>query len=228
MTNLEKSLRHLEKLHTLRLPRHTSLTTTTTVRWPSTLHRVQVSGTFSTSAISSFSWPPHLNSRTLENCNDLSVNSLGSLISSPQLDSRLRRLTISHLNRNLQPESICAIPAFLPRLAFLSVPGDLVDDAFFDLLRPFPLSAPLSLQVLELGYPYLDPEVGFQTTSLLDTLDAGLSQLRSVGFAEVFVTERRIVEDEEIDLALQKRADEHARRLGADAHNYTDVGVYYL
>lgn len=146
-------------------------------------------------------------------------------MSSPQLDRGLKRLTVSNLNRNLQPESINAIPAFLPNLTFLSVPGDLVEDTFLDIVAHM---APLSLQVLEFGYPYSNAELGFRTKSLHEALNGGLAELRSVGFAEVFVTEQRIVEDEEIELALQALAIKRARDRPVDGHVDTDVGVYYL
>lgn len=233
--SLEKSLSHLQKLITLRLPRHTCLTstdtvptTTTTIRWPPRLQRLQISGTFSPLTISPFPFPPHLTSLTLKNCDNLSVTSLAALLSNPHLGASLERLTISHLNRNLDPGFSNAVLAFLPELTFLSVPGDLLEDVFFDIIAY--MTTPLSLRVLELGHPYTEPRLGFSTQSLIAALGGGLARLRSVGFADVFVTEQRIVEDEEIDRILQKRAASLRDDSGGDVDVDVDVdvGVYYL
>ncbi|KAF7589786.1 hypothetical protein BBP40_003848 [Aspergillus hancockii] len=163
---------------------------------------------------------------TLKNCSELSVENLGSLLSSPQLGENLQRLNISGVNRGLQPESINAIPAFLPGLTFLSVPGDMVDESFFDILNHmFP---PINLEVLEFGLPCDDLKLNFTTKTLLSTLDTGLANLRSMGFAEEFVTGQRLEEDEEIDKILQER--NRRRSFQPDAKDQDDdeqAGVYY-
>ncbi|RJE20710.1 F-box domain protein [Aspergillus sclerotialis] len=226
---LKKTLQHLTKLTTLRLPRSTALTVqdTTSIDWPPNLKRLQLSGSFEPSAISSFAWPPNLTNLALRSCRDLSVNALGSLASSPQLSARLKCLTISNTNRNLQPESINAIPAFLPGLSFLSVPGDLVEETFFDIL--IYMTPPLALEILELGYPYeYNTRLSFSTISVVEALKGGLANLRALGFAEVFCTEQRILEDEEIDDILQKRADKEDPAKSNDELDDINYGVYYL
>lgn len=169
-------------------------------------------------------------------------------MSSPQLSRCLSRLTISGFNRNLQPQSINAIPAFLPGLEFLSVPGDLVEETFFDMLGY--MTPPLALETLEFGNPHFESVIGFATVSLVETLDAGLANLRAVGFAEAYLTEQRILEDEEIDNVLQARVkerkalDRRSAAVGAghgtagandnvtavndDDDDDPDAGVYYL
>lgn len=166
-------------------------------------------------------------------------------MSSPQLSRCLSRLTISGFNRNLQPQSINAIPAFLPGLEFLSVPGDLVEETFFDMLGY--MTPPLALEILEFGNPHFEAVIGFSTVSLVETLDAGLANLRAVGFAEAYLTEQRILEDEEIDNVLQARVkekkalDRRSAAVGAgtdtgndngndndDDDDDPDAGVYYL
>lgn len=165
------------------------------------------------------------------------MNNLGSLISSPHLAACLSRLTISGSNRNLSPESINAIPAFLPGLSFLSIPGDLVEESFFDMLNY--MVPPLALEVLEFGNPFFEEMLGFSTASLVETFATGLGNLRAVGFADAFLTEQRIQEDEEIDNVLQRRirgkkpALQTANGDGVvdDYDNNDDdpdVGVYYL
>jgi hypothetical protein len=175
---------------------------------------------------------------TLKNCSDLSVSNLGSLISSPHLATSLSRLTISGANRNLSPESINAIPAFLPRLNFLSIPGDLVEESFFDMLNY--MVPPLTLEVLEFGNPFFEATLGFSTAALVESFATGLGNLRAVGFADAFLTEQRILEDEEIDNVLQRRIREKAKPAlqvvnGDGVVDYydnddddPDVGVYYL
>lgn len=143
-------------------------------------------------------------------------------MSSPQLGTRLKRLTVSPNNRNLQPESINAIPAFLPGLTFVSVPGDLVEEAFFDILSY--MSPPLALEALEFGHPSADPRINFSTMSLVQALNGGLARLRVVGFADVFCTEQRVLEDEEIDNVLQQRG--RPAQSGDELDD--NVGVYYF
>ncbi|ODM18984.1 hypothetical protein SI65_05601 [Aspergillus cristatus] len=241
--NLKKALSSLTKLLTLRLPRSTSLDefqaqASQLASWPLRLYRLQFSGSFSATAIPSFAWPPSLTSLTLKNCSDLSVNNLGSLISNPNLATSLSRLTISGSNRNLSPESINAIPAFLPGLNFLSIPGDLVQESFFDMLNY--MVPPLALEVLEFGNPFFEATLGFSTAALVESFATGLGNLRAVGFADTFLTEQRILEDEEIDNVLQRRIREKSKPALQAANgdgvvddydnddDDPDVGVYYL
>lgn len=230
-TNLKKAISNLEKLTTVRLPRSTSLNVSdaANIKWPSNLQRLQLSGSFPPLFIDYFSWPDRLTSLTLRSCQDLSVGPMSSLLSSPQLSRTLRRLTVSGQNRGLQPESINAIPAFLPELKFLSVPGDMVVDSLFDMLSTAFSARPLALEILEFGPSYNDDELGFSTDALIDALDKGLSNVRAIGFHEKWCTEERMTEDEYIEQALKARAKIRAMNGGAaaEAENDVDVGVYY-
>ncbi|KAI9041172.1 F-box domain protein [Aspergillus affinis] len=232
-TNLKQALSPLHKLNTLRLPNSTNLTSaestspSTAVAWPPQITRLQLSGRFNPLTIPSFAWPASLTSLSIKNCADLSVSNLGSLLSSPHLNNSLRRLSISGANRGLQPESINAILAFLPGLAILSVPGDMVDDTFFDILCH--MAPPVALEELEFGFPSQDPSLVFSTEALIRALGCGLRDLRAVGFADIFCTEERINEDEELEEILLKRV---AERPDPPEHwkEVDDllVGVYYL
>ncbi|GFF45581.1 F-box protein YDR306C [Aspergillus udagawae] len=226
--NLKKAFSRLPRLRTLRLPRSTNLDVPDSSRteWPPLLHKLQLSGQFSATTIPSFSWPPALTSLTLKNCTDLSVTSIACLLSSPQLSETLKHLTISYANRRLEPGSINAVTAFLPGLTFLSVPGDMVDETFFDVL--YFLSPPLALEVLEFDMPNLDPVLHFETSSLIMALDKGLSNVRSIGFSDIFCTDERIVEDEEVDDVLYKHARRRAEQGAPTAVDETEVGVYYM
>lgn len=225
--NLKKALNRLSRLTLLKLPRSTDLDPpeTSLTAWPPLLHKLQISGHFSLATIPAFSWPNALTSLTLKNCADLSVTSIACLFSSAQLNS-LRRLTISHANRGLEPGSVNAVTAFLPDLTFLNVPGDIVDETLFDVL--YILKPPLALEVIELDLPCSEPVLNFTTESLIQTLDKGLSNLRSIGFSEVYCTDQRVVEDEVVDEALHRNADQRA---GSDTKAEVDeieVGVYYM
>ncbi|GFF49627.1 F-box protein YDR306C [Aspergillus udagawae] len=226
--NLKKAFSRLPRLRTLRLPRSTNLDVPDSSRteWPPLLHKLQLSGQFSATTIPSFPWPPALTSLTLKNCTDLSVTSIACLLSSPQLSETLKHLTISYANRRLEPGSINAVTAFLPGLTFLSVPGDMVDETFFDVL--YFLSPPLALEVLEFDMPNLDPVLHFETSSLIMALDKGLSNVRSIGFSDIFCTDERIVEDEEVDDVLYKHARQRAEQGAPTAVDETEVGVYYM
>lgn len=231
--SLKKAISHLQKLVSLRLPYSTFLSVddSSHLSWPPNLQRLQVSGSFPVHTISSFSWPDRLSSLTLRNCTSLAVDSMSDLISSPQLGRRLKRLKVSNSNRGLQPESINVIPAFLPGLTSLSVPGDLVMETFFDMLRSFHRT-PLALEVLELDAPCTDGAPEFTTETLLDALNKGLSNLRAIGFHEIYCTDERLAEDEDIDEALKERAKRRSATAGSesDAEEREDevVGVYYL
>ncbi|KAF7177229.1 hypothetical protein CNMCM7691_005051 [Aspergillus felis] len=226
--NLKKALSRLLRLRTLRLPRSTNLDAPDSSRteWPPLLHKLQLSGHFSATTIPSFSWPPALTSLTLKNCTDLSVTSIACLLSSPQLSETLKHLTISYANRGLEPGSINAVTALLPGLTFLSVPGDMVDETFFDVL--YFLSPPLALEVVEFDMPNLDPVLHFETASLIMALDKGLSNVHSIGFSDIFCTDERIVEDEEVDNVLHKHAKQRAEQGATTAVDETEVGVYYM
>jgi hypothetical protein len=102
----------------------------------------------------------------------------------------------------------------------------MVDESFFDILsHMFP---PLALEVLEFGLPCSDLKLGFTTKTLLSTLDTGLANLRSVGFAEEFVTEQRLEEDEEIDDILQERNKRRGSQPDAEGQDEEEeAGVYY-
>lgn len=185
--------------------------------------------------MSSFPWPRTLTTLTLKNCSDLSMSSLGSLMSNPQL-ATLKRFIVSGSNRNLQPESINAIPVFLPELSSLSIPGDLVNDSFFDILSH--MHPPLPLEDIEFGFPSLDANVTFSTSSLITAMEYGLANLRSVGFSELFCTNQRILEDTEIDDFIHSRFSKKERRNskssfknGVEKSDYVDddtIGVYYI
>lgn len=97
-----------------------------------------------------------------------------------------------------------------------------MEDSFFDILAH--MVQPLELEVLELVHPLArrDGTLCFSTVTLLEALGAGLANLRAVGFANVFCTEERILEDEDIDDILQKRGASTASGLVVDA------GVYYM
>lgn len=88
---------------------------------------------------------------------------------------------------------------------------------------------PLALEVLEIGNPHFEANLGFSTETLISALGSGLANLKAVGFAEAFLTEQRILEDEEIEAALWERQRD---RLGHghdhDQGGDEDVGVYYL
>ncbi|OJJ51351.1 hypothetical protein ASPZODRAFT_55894 [Penicilliopsis zonata CBS 506.65] len=219
ITLLEKSLRNLHQLISLRLPQFTSFTVPeeTQLRLPPHLERLQISGSFSQSTVSFCSWPSSLKSLTLLNCVDLSVSSLGAILSTPLLSDTLKSLTISYANRGLQPESITMIPVFLPGLLLLNVPGDLVEESFFDLLNT--LSPPVALQTLELDHPCSDPSLNFEASSLLTALHRGLSNLLSIGFSQTFVTDQTFLEHEDIDDVLLQRTTENSSLL---------PGVYYF
>ena len=84
------------------------------------------------------------------------------------------------------------------------------------------MTPPIALEVLEIGYPYVDNRLGFSTKAVVEALNGGLANLQAIGFADTFCTDQRILEDEEIDNVLQKRVEkgDEADKLG--------FGVYYF
>ncbi|KAJ0416764.1 hypothetical protein BJY00DRAFT_290802 [Aspergillus carlsbadensis] len=223
--DLKKSLSSLEDLRTLRLPQSTSVMDAESfnIPWPPHIHRLQFSGHFSAAPMRSFPWPPSLTTLTLKNCADLSLANLSSLMCSPDLSRTLKRLTISGQNRHLSADSITSILAMVPELSFLSIPGDMVDGTFFELLCHIGLP---TLEVLEFGYPSVDPEVYFTTESLLKALDYGLPTLTAVGFAEIFCSGEDSLDDDAVDDFLLKRAE--TRKSSQTGTGSIDPGVYYV
>ncbi|KAL4808897.1 hypothetical protein BDV18DRAFT_133430 [Aspergillus unguis] len=153
---LKRSLSNLQNLRSLRLPQSTSITDSESLGlpWPPHLSRVHFSGYFFPEPMRSFRWPTSLTTLTLINCADLSLSNLSSLLCSPDLNRTLKRLTISGLNRRLSPESITSILALVPALSFLSIPGDMVESTFLELLCHIGIP---TLEVLEFGHPNVDP-----------------------------------------------------------------------
>ncbi|KAL2816790.1 hypothetical protein BDW59DRAFT_136215 [Aspergillus cavernicola] len=230
--DLKKSISNLQNLQALRLPQSTSITNSESnsfeIPWPPHLRRVQFSGYFTAAVMHSFPWPPSLTSLALKNCSDLSLSNLSSLMCSPDLSRTLKRLTISGQNRYLSPECINAILAFIPALSFLSIPGDMVDDTFFDLLCH--MSIP-TLEVLEFGYPGVDSAVYFTTEGLLGALEYGLPNLRAAGFAEIFCSGDGMLDDDAVDDFLLNRAESKKNEPGAvvsDSTMHVQPGVYYV
>lgn len=86
---------------------------------------------------------------------------------------------------------------------------------------------PLALEVLEFGNPFIEASLGFATESLVQALGAGLANLKAVGFAEAYLTEQRILDDEEIENTLYDRARDRQKVLG-EGYDDDDLGVYYL
>ncbi|KAL4923667.1 F-box domain protein [Aspergillus undulatus] len=232
--DLKRSMSNLPRLQTLRFPQATSITDTESVGipWPRLLRRIQFSGHFSADAIRSFRWPLSLTSLTLKNCADLSLSNLSSLMCSPDLNRGLKRLTISGLNRRLSPEAITSLLALTPALSYLSVPGDMVDGTFFDLLSH--ISIP-TLEVLEFGHPNQDPTIYFTTEGLLKALEFGLPNVRAVGLADIFVSDESNLDDDAVDDFLLNR--EELRKSfpappdGPNTHQSAldvEPGVYYI
>lgn len=157
----------------------------------------------------------------LKNCQNLSLEVMTGLLSNPQLDTRLKRLTLSTYNRGLQPECIHLILAFLPNLLFLSIPGDLVHDMFFSMIEY--QRTELALEVLELGHTHTGERLHFNMQSLIDLLDSSLPHLRAVGFHTMYG------EYPDLDDALLERVEELGDALQvSDETVEFDVGTYYF
>lgn len=176
----------------------------------------------------SFLWPENLTRLTLKNCADLSFHAMRRLVANPQLGRSLRRLTVSTFNRGLQTESIQVILSYLPNLVFLSVPGDLVFDDFFDTLRrgyyQQRAQQPLALEVLELSFSHTGDAREFEWQSLIDTLDNALANLRAVGVHDMFLGE---LLPDELDDALTERAEKRKLPVSEDTEEW-GVGVYCI
>ena len=120
--------------------------------WPPKLQTLQLSGVIEVN-MASFVWPENMSSLSLKHCMNLSVEVMPSVLEKMSLMSSLKRLSISTYNRGLQPECINLIPALLPNLLFLGIPGDLVQDMFFTLIQCRRSSDDdLALEVLEFGH----------------------------------------------------------------------------
>jgi hypothetical protein len=212
----------MKRLATFRSPQFMRITNepSTIIKWPPNLEILQLSGTIET-PIDFFCWPENMAQLCLKNCQNLSLEVMTGLLSNPQLDTRLKRLTLSTYNRGLQPECIHLIPAFLPNLLFLSIPGDLVQDMFFSMIEY--QRTELALEVLELGHTHTGERLHFKMQSLIDLLDSSLPHLRAVGFHTMYG------EYPDLDDALLERVEELGDVLQvSDETVEFDVGTYYF
>jgi hypothetical protein len=212
----------MKRLTTFRSPLSMRITQEpSSAKWPTSLESLQLSGTIET-PMETFHWPENMTQLCLKNCQNLSLENMTNLLSNPQLDAKLKRLTISTYNRGLQPECIHLIPAFLPGLLFLSIPGDLVQDTFFSMLEYQRTS--LALEVLEFGHTHTGERLHFHMQSLIDLLDSRLPYLRAVGFHTMYG------EYPDLDDALLERAEElgEEQMQVSDETGEFDVGTYYF
>ncbi|EED20190.1 F-box domain protein [Talaromyces stipitatus ATCC 10500] len=222
-----KSIRSMKRLITFRSPASMRITHepfskhTEYPKWPPNLTTLQLSGTIETSSMDTFHWPENITQLCLKNCLTLSLEVMTAILSNPQLGTKLKRLTISTYNRGLQPECIHLIPAFLPNLVFLSIPGDLVQDMFFSMIAY--QCTELALEVLELGHTHTGERFDFEIQSLIDLLDSKLPYLRAVGFHTMYG------EYPDLDDALLERAEERGNdlRVSEETEEF-DVGTYYF
>lgn len=194
------------------------------MNWPASLQKIQVIGAFSESDLSTVSWPPNLTTMTLTDCEDLSFDSLGTLLSSPHLGTTLKRLTITDTCDGLTPECLNLIPAYLPELEFLNVPVDLVHDPFFDILAY--MTPPWALKTLELGDDYKVPVLNFTMDSLLGALHGGLAKLRALGASNEVLNAQPLFDNDQIDSILLERHDNESEIEEVDDDGLIGVGIY--
>ncbi|OKL60700.1 hypothetical protein UA08_04258 [Talaromyces atroroseus] len=224
-----KSLRYMQHLVDFRAPGFMRITQDTVAlradsggpTWPASIEQLQLSGTIDIN-MGTFRWPENITQLTLKHCMNLSLYVMTGLLGNHQLDENLKRLTVSTYNRGLQPECIHLIPVFLPNLLFLSIPGDLVHDIFFSMMKH--RGKKLALEVLELGHTHTGDKLDFSIQSLINVLDTSLPNLRAVGFHTMYGDDHPDLDD-----ALLKRAEEKADELPiSDETVEFDAGTYYF
>lgn len=94
----------------------------------------------------------------------------------------------------------------------------MVDHTFLDLLCHIGIP---TLEILEFGYPNIDPTMYFATEGLTKALEFGLPRVYAVGFAEVFVSDDGLLNDDVVDDFLLSRAESTKSLPGPP-------GVYYI
>lgn len=119
----------------------------------------------------------------------------------------------------------------------MSIPGECIDDYFLSTLTlaNASFSAPLSLKILEFGYSDASP-FQFSPSTFQDALCGKLSNVRAIGFHEVWFGEQRIIDDEELEEALYATAGIRAKAAASDGDLAiseqealaVDLWVYYF
>lgn len=232
-----EALGTLENLTTLYLPRHglnipPTPTATADMSWLDSLQEIQVSGLFSDSALSTISWPHNLSAMTLVECDDLFVETLAFMLNSPNLGWSLKRLAISKFNDCHVPGCIEIIPSVLPALEFLSIPGDVVENSFFEILAE--MTTTWALRTLELDYRTEEASCNFEAYWLNQALRGGLAKLRSLGLSVGFNGCRRgaVVEEDDLDginaILLERAKNENVIGDSSNADGAVDFGIYYF
>jgi hypothetical protein len=224
-----KSLRYMRHLVDFRGPGFMRITHDTMAlhgggggpKWPPNIEHLQLSAKIET-GMGTFDWPQNMTQLTLIKCENLSLDVMTGILSNPQLEETLKRLTISTYNRGLQPECIHLVPAFLPNLLFLSVPGDLLQDTFFSMIEY--QGTKLALEVLELGFTHTGDKLDFSVQSLINVLDTSLPHLRTVGFHTIYGDDFPDLDD-----ALMDRAEEKGDEMNvSDETIEFDAGTYFF
>jgi hypothetical protein len=136
LPDLFKTISHLEKLHTLRLPRSSGFGVhhkPSSFTWPPNLKELCLSGGIDAHFLHGIvSFPPTLRHLTIENCPNAKSHAVTHLLKKavrplPNLES----LKIAHMPR-ISRYALDDVLLLLPQLKSLSISIDYVSDALFD------------------------------------------------------------------------------------------------
>lgn len=239
---IRKAISRLQNLRSLRVPYGGIIEVPVGkgTSWPPLLERLDFSGCLPIFP-QSITWPVGLSTLSLVgvSCAELQTNPLYDLLKSLESSSHLRRLLITESSSWLDDSRVASILLNLPHLTFLSVPGQHISDLFFDSVDLASqlsfLSSPLPLRTLEFGYS-ATPPLQFSLDSFLAALGGTLSNLRQVGFHEVWCNEQRIIDDEALEDVLIANAEARAKAAAKGGFLTTskqqkrdlEPGVYYF
>lgn len=219
-TPVRKAISRLQNLRSLRLPNSDIIEVPVgeDTSWPPGLKILEFSGHLPQSP-ESITWPPCLKTLSLLHCVEIQSDPMCRLLGSLVSCGTLKNLIITESPGEVDEEGIASIPLILPNLIFLSVPGQYLDDSFFSTLFLAALapsfSSPLPLKILQFGYSS-EPPIEFSLRVFQDVLCGVLSNIRVIGFHEMWCGELGIVDEEELEDVLFATAVSRAKAAGKD------------
>ncbi|PGH15081.1 hypothetical protein AJ79_02607 [Helicocarpus griseus UAMH5409] len=249
LPSIKKAIHRMPNLRRLRLPSSTDIlsnphppsktstsSSTNSPPWPSQLRKLEISGRLDPTIMPTFDYPPALTSLTLAGAAlqpyppsaavvaplNNHPSKIPFILSNPHLQQHLRRLRIPYASHNRHADAE-GLPHYIPNLHYLSIQGDLIQPEFFRecaLLRE-----PLPLEILAFEQAEGFPE--FSERDLREAVEAGLGNLRLVGFHESYAERLEGVE-EEVEEVLRENAVWKGWERDEIERGEVEVGVYYF
>ncbi|KAK2767404.1 hypothetical protein FQN54_003560 [Arachnomyces sp. PD_36] len=219
---IRKALHRLQNLKFLRLPDFdiAEVPTGPETSWPPSLSKLFISGNLS-SVRKPMNWPPALKYLRLTDCRETQPEPLDNLIQSFKECPNLTHFSIIDTHGQLEEQPISTILKHLPRLTFLSLPGEYITDVFFlglfILAKDGSIPNPLPLRVLEFAQSST-PVLEFSVDAAMVALREVLSNVTTIVFHMTYSEdEGKEEEDRALIEILEFNAEKRTKAVKAKA-----------